>query len=181
LGPIAREAISRVSQRKPAVIFRFVGQRTPALAKFVEVMRQKSPGARIEGTGFVPYAEVARHLAGASIGIVPYEESRGVHCAFVAKIVEYVGMGLPVVSTPLDSARRYFGKEPLVRFSEFNGASFGEKILSWLDEPLDKRRALAAPAIKRVRSELNWKAISHKAIDFVEKTQKAAMLSRQPK
>src|SRR4029434_1051349 len=116
----------------------------------------------------------AGHLAGASLGIVPYEESCGVHSAFVAKIVEYVGMGLPVVSTPLDSARRYFGKEPLVRFSEFNGLSFGERILSWLEEPPDKRRALAPPAIERVRSELNWTAISRKAIDFVEKTQQEA-------
>jgi glycosyltransferase involved in cell wall biosynthesis len=178
LGAIARNAIYFVSQRRPAVIFRFVGQRTPALAKFVEEMRQKSPAPRIECTGFVPYAEVARHLAGASVGMVPYEESRGVHCAFVAKIVEYVGMGLPVVSTPLDSARRYFGKEPLVRFSEFDGPSFGEKVLSWLEEPLDKRRALAAPAVERVRTELNWRAISHKAIDFVESIQKAALLER---
>lgn len=174
LGPIAREAIVRVHQRKPAAIFRFVGQRTPALTRFVEEIRKISPDVQIECAGFVPYAEVASHLAPASVGIVPYEESRGVHCAFVAKIVEYVGMGLPVVSTPLDSARRYFGKEPLVRFSEFNGRSFGEKILSWLNEPLDKRRSLGPPAVQRVRTELNWRAISRKAIEFVEKTEKEA-------
>jgi len=174
LGPIAREAIAHVSQQKPAATFRFVGQRTSALLQFVEQVRKTSPAVRVECTGFVPYADVATHLARASVGIVPYEESRGVHCAFVAKIVEYVAMGLPVVSTPLDSARRYFGKEPLVRFSEFNGPSFGAKILSWLDEPLEKRRALTAPAAERVRMELNWRAIARKAIDFVEKVQKEA-------
>ena len=181
LGPIARDAIRLVNQRRPEVIFRFVGQHTPALAKFVQDMRQRSPPPRIECTGFVPYAEVARHLAGAAVGMVPYEESRGVHCAFVAKIVEYVGMGLPVVSTPLDSARRYFGGEPLVRFSEFAGASFGARILAWLDEPPGKRRALAPPAIQRVRTELNWRAISHKAIDFVEKIQETATAPEQAK
>ena len=40
-------------------------------------------------------------------GIVPYEESAGTHCAFVAKVVEYVASGLPAVSTPLESIRRY--------------------------------------------------------------------------
>ena len=174
LGPIAREAIGHVHQHKPAATFRFVGQRTPALLHFVEQVRKASPDVQVECTGFVPYAEVASHLARASVGIVPYEESRGVHCAFVAKIVEYVAMGLPVVSTPLDSARRYFGKEPLVRFSEFSGASFGAKILSWLNEPLDKRRALTAPAMERVRTELNWRAIARKATDFVEKVQRGA-------
>jgi DNA-binding transcriptional LysR family regulator len=45
------------------------------------------PGVRLELTGFVPYAEVARHVATADVGLVPYEESNGTHCAFVAKAV----------------------------------------------------------------------------------------------
>jgi glycosyltransferase involved in cell wall biosynthesis len=126
---------------------------------------------QIEWTGFVPYAEIARHLAGATVGIVPYEESTGTHCAFVAKIVEYLGAGLPVVSTPLNSARRYFSDEPAVRFSEFNGESFGQQILKWLDEPLERRRALGRAASERVRVELDWSTISKKAIDFIEQIQ----------
>ena len=74
----------------------------------------------------MPYAEVARHLADASVGIVPYEESAGTHCAFVAKVVEYVASGLPAVSTPLKSIRRYFQNDPMVRFSKFDGEDFGK-------------------------------------------------------
>ena len=80
-------------------------------------------------------------------------------------------MGLPVVSTPLNSAQRYFGKEPLVRFSEFNGPSFGERIVGWFNEPLEQRRALALAASQRVKTELDWRVISRKAIDFVERIQ----------
>ena len=71
----------------------------------------------------------------------------------MAKIVEYLGVGLPVVSTPLNSARRYFGAEPAVRFSEFSGASFGQLMLRWLEEPLELRRSLgrAAPFLGFVR------------------------------
>jgi hypothetical protein len=36
--------------------------------------------------------------------MVPYEESTGTHCAFVAKIVEYLATGLPVASTRIRSA-----------------------------------------------------------------------------
>ena len=71
----------------------------------------------------------------------------------------------------MNSARRYFGDEPAVRFSEFNGESFGQQILSWLDEPLDRRRSLGRAASRRVQSELDWSAISKKAIDFIEKIQ----------
>jgi len=129
------------------------------------------PQPHIECTGFVPYSEIARHLANATVGIVPYDESTGTHCAFVAKIVEYLGAGLPVVSTPLNSARRYFGNEPAVRFSEFNGQSFGQQILSWLDAPLEQRRKLGLAASRRVEAELDWGTISKNAIDFVERIQ----------
>jgi glycosyltransferase involved in cell wall biosynthesis len=172
LGPIAVEALAYAWERKPGTVFRFVGRQTPSLAKFATMMRKGLPELKLECVGFVPYTEIASRLADASVGIVPYEESTGTHCAFVAKIVEYVGLGLPVVSTPLNSARRYFGNEPLVRFSQFDGATFGEQIVRWLDEPLDRRDALARAASERVRTALDWRAISRNAIDFVEETQR---------
>jgi glycosyltransferase involved in cell wall biosynthesis len=171
LGAIAALALAYVSERKPAVRFKLVGQRTAALSAFRRQMERANPQLQIECTGFVPYAEIARHLANATVGIVPYEESTGTHCAFVAKIVEYLGAGLPVVSTPLNSARRYFGNEAAVRFSEFNGESFGQQILGWLHEPRERRRSLGRAASQRVQVELDWGAISKKAIDFVEKIQ----------
>src|SRR5207249_3227107 len=113
LRDIALEAVVRVLEKMPRVQFRFVGQRTPALESFLQRLSGRVPAAQIHCTGFVPYTEVASHLADASIGIVPYEESTGTHCAFVAKIVEYLAVGLPVVSTPLNSAQRYFKDEPM--------------------------------------------------------------------
>jgi glycosyltransferase involved in cell wall biosynthesis len=169
LRTIALDAMSHVVQAKPEVVFKFVGHRTGALDHFLKQVEQRIPAARIETTGFVPYSEVAKHLADATVGIVPYEESKGTHCAFVAKIVEYLAIGLPVVSTPLNSAQRYFGKEPMVRFSEFNGTSFGQQILSWLREPPAARQHLARAASERVKAELDWRAISQKAVDRVER------------
>lgn len=169
LGLIALEAVRFVLGAKPRTRFRFVGRVTPALAQFRIALAKTIPGAQIEFTDFVPYAEIAGKLSDASIGIVPYEESTGTHCAFVAKIVEYLGVGLPVVSTPLKSARRYFGNEAAVRFSEFDGASFGRQVLAWLDEPVETRRRLGQAASNRVRRELDWDAICKKAVDFVEK------------
>lgn len=178
LGDIAFGAIAQVLAKRPEAVFRFVGQRTSALNHFVDRVRRHNPRAALECPGFLPYAEVARQLAGASVGMVPYEESRGVHCAFVAKIVEYVGLGLPVASTPLESARRYFGNEPLVKFSAFDGASLGSAILGWLDVPIERRCALGQPASQRVKAELDWPVISRKALDFLEATRAKARANR---
>jgi glycosyltransferase involved in cell wall biosynthesis len=170
LRDIGLKAFARVSARRPDVVFKIVGKRTAALDHFVSRAQREAPAAKIESTGFVPYSEVARYLADATVGIVPYEESVGTHCAFVAKIVEYLAVGLPVVSTPLKSARRYFDKEPMIRFSKFEGDSFGDEVLAWLGQSPAAYRDRAAAASERVQRELDWRTISRKALDFVERT-----------
>ena len=102
------------------------------------------------------------------MGIVPYEESAGTHCAFVAKIVEYVATGLPTVCTPLKSVQSYFQNDPLVKFSEFNGEDFGRKILSWLEAPVSNWQPHAAQSAARVKAELDWQPLCRKAVDFIE-------------
>jgi glycosyltransferase involved in cell wall biosynthesis len=169
LGPIALQAVATVTRARPGTLFRFVGHRTATVDAFLARVRRLAPEARTEVTGFVPYSEVAGELGRAAVGIIPYEESTGTHCAFVAKLVEYLGVGLPVVSTPLNSAMRYFQSEPMIRFTGFDGDSFGKGILDWLNEPPETRTRLAPIASERVRRELDWGAISRKAIDFTEK------------
>jgi len=168
LGQIAFDAVKTVVANKPETIFRFVGRRTAGLEKFLH-RAQAIPHFKFEATGFTPYAEVSRQLASASVGIVPYEESAGTHCAFVAKIVEYVATGLPTVCTPLNSVRSYFGNDPLVKFSEFTGADFGRKILAWLAEPVASWQEPAANSAARVKAELDWQPLCRKAVDFAEK------------
>ncbi len=169
LGPIAATALRVVARERPDVRFRFVGRETETLTAFRRRLAGAQPPVALEVTGFMPYAEVAGQLARAAVGMVPYEESTGVHCAFVAKTVEYLGVGLPVVSTPLESARRYFANEPMVRFAEFEGEGFARQILSWLKEPVARRRAWGQAASERVRQNLDWGVISAKAVDFVER------------
>jgi len=175
LGPIGLKAIEIAGRSVPEVTLRFVGHRTDALSNFLNRLNQISPKAKVECTGFVPYTQVARHLATADLGIVPYEESTGTHCAFVAKIVEYLGTGLRVVSTPLDSAQRYFRDEPMVRFTEFNGESFGRHIIESLQIPLPNQAEAARSASERVRRELDWRAISRNVVDFVEAAQHGSL------
>jgi glycosyltransferase involved in cell wall biosynthesis len=168
LGQIAFDAVKFVVAKKPETIFRFVGRRTAGLEKFLR-RAQAVPGFKFEAAGFTPYAEVSRQLADASVGIVPYEESAGTHCAFVAKIVEYVATGLPVVCTPLKSVQSYFQTDPLVKFSMFNGDDFGANMVAWLDAPAAGWQPFAAASAARVRAELDWQPLCRKAVDFAEK------------
>jgi glycosyltransferase involved in cell wall biosynthesis len=170
LGPIALNAVRLVTEKRPGAIFRFIGQRTETLESFLQRAQKEIPQFKFESTGFVPYAEVARHLADASVGMVPYEESAGAHCAFVAKVVEYIASGLPAVSTPLNSIQRYFKDDPMVRFSKFDGEDLGQKIIGWLEEPPPSWQTRARASAARVQAELDWRVICRRAVDFVEAT-----------
>jgi glycosyltransferase involved in cell wall biosynthesis len=170
LGPIALRTIQQVHQAQPRVVFRFVGRETPMLQRFCARARSLVPALTLECTGFVEYDRVASHLQSATLGIVPYEESLGVHCAFVAKIVEYLGVGLPVASTKMRSAHRYFGNEPAVRFAPFDGDGLAETVLGWLNMPVQQRRDLGVTASRRVAAALDWTVVCRRAVDFVETT-----------
>jgi glycosyltransferase involved in cell wall biosynthesis len=178
LGKIALGAVKTVVTQRPETVFHFVGKRTAGLEKFLQ-RAKRIRNFKFEAAGFMPYAEVSRQLASATVGIVPYEESAGTHCAFVAKIVEYVASGLPTVCTPLKSVQGYFKNDPLVKFAEFNGPDFGRQILAWLEAPLDAWVPYAEKSSRRVQSELDWQPLCRKAVDFAEKTFNAEAQSRK--
>ncbi len=175
LGRIAVETVAAVARQRPDARFRFVGPPTAARQRFEREVLRQVPGARIETIDFVPYAQVADHLADAAVGLVPYEESTGVHCAFVAKAVEYLALGIPTACTALRGLRRYFADEPLIRFAEFSGEALGAEVIRWLDEPAANRAAWGEAAAARMVRELDWEPIARRTADFVE-----AILAQAP-
>ena len=169
LNKILFDAILQVAKKRPEIKFRFIGVKTVAMRKLLKRVKNKIPDFNCEEIGFVAYDKVTESLRDANVGIVPYAESAGTHCAFVAKIVEYVATGLPTVCTPLKSVQNYFKNDPLVKFSKFNGEDFGKKILTWLDEPAANWQPHAAQSAARVKAELDWQPLCRKAVDFAEK------------
>lgn len=169
LGGIAREAMIGVARERPGVRFRMVGPRTPVLERFVADVRREVPGVRFALAGLVPYTDIPRWLAGAAVGITPYEPSTGTHCAFVAKTVEYLAMGIPVVCSRLESAQRYYGESPGVIFAEGSGGAFAAGMMRWLDSSPGERRTAVEPLRRRVALELDWSVVSGRAVDVLER------------
>ena len=166
LGGIAQDALIRVHRERPDVCFRFIGRLTPALNSFLADVRRRAPDIEVDCTGFVAYREIAGVLSDAAVGVVPYEASQGAHCAFVAKVVEYLAVGLPVATTSLKAVSDYFADEPMVRLASFDGESLAQSIVKWLEDPPGEEMRRAAR--EHVRKELDWKVICKNAVDRVE-------------
>lgn len=169
LGAIARDAVVSIARQRPDTRFRFIGRETPALSAFLRNVRAAAPSLHAEAVGFVSYREIPGELAAATLGITPYEPSTGTHCAFVAKTVEYLALGLPVVSTPLESGLRYYQGLAGVTFSGNDGASFAQAALRWLDMSPAQRAAAVEPARRKVAAELNWNVLCARAVDITER------------
>jgi teichuronic acid biosynthesis glycosyltransferase TuaH len=101
---------------------RWEPQRFPALIA--------RPG--VHYAGCVPAEAVPSYLAGADIGITPYAHSPFNRASFPLKTLEYLGAGLPVVSTDLPTARTL--RDDLARSSQ---AAFGDQILALAASPAD--------------------------------------------
>lgn len=174
INDFGARAMLRIFEKRPETKFRFVGHRTDALLKVLATVKPHIPDAQIETSGFIPYAEVAQRIHAATVGIVPYATSTGAHCTMVAKTVEYAAMGIPMVCTPLRGTMRYWGSNPIIRFSEMNPDSFADKVLTWFDEPLEKRHAYGRAASAKVQAELDWVPFSRRVVDWLERAAKKA-------
>lgn len=168
LGPIALDALTRLALARPDLRLRLIGPSTPALRRLVERLRRAAPSAGLELPGFTPYDQIPAALAECSLGITPYEPSTGTHCAFVAKTVEYLALGLPVVSTPLESAVRYYRGLEAVKFAE-SGPAFAAAALAWLDLPSVARARAVEPARRKVEAELPWHVLCRRAVGLLER------------
>lgn len=65
----------------------------------------------VAAEGYVPYDALARVLAGATVGLLPWSPTRQhLHAAQPTKLFEYMAMGLPVVAADLPITRAIVGE-----------------------------------------------------------------------
>jgi glycosyltransferase involved in cell wall biosynthesis len=168
INAFGAQAMLHIFAQRPDTKFRFVGKKTEALLRTLEMVKGKIPETAIECTGFLPYADVAKKIHDATVGIVPYAPSTGAHATMVAKTVEYAAMGVPMVCTPLRGTMRYWGDNPIIRFSEMNPESFAEKVLASFDIPSERRLNWGRVASAKVQAELDWQPFSRRVVERLE-------------
>ncbi|MGO4957032.1 glycosyltransferase [Luteococcus sp. Sow4_B9] len=119
----------------------------------------------VDWRGPVPHHEVVGLLASASVGITPYATNDFNRASFPLKTLEYLAIGLPVVSTPLDSLRLL--DTDLV--DEAAGPeAFAAKVLQRVDEPRDAQLELRR---RDFADQHSWRARAETLLDAIEKVE----------
>jgi glycosyltransferase involved in cell wall biosynthesis len=152
------EAVAALAPRRPDVKLVFMGTKHPN--PLVKPMRAVAASReRAEALGvldrhvffndWVPYAERARYLAEADLGVSTHREHLETHFAFRTRMLDYVWARLPIVCTEGDIFAR------LVR-SEGLGAAVPPGDVAALRDAL--RRVIADAPLRQRLADASWAA-----------------------
>lgn len=105
-------------------------------------------------TGFVSDQAMLDYLASADLGAAPDLESPLNDISTMIKTMDYMAMGVPVVSFDLTESRVSAG-EAAIYAREHTAAAFGDAIIELLDSP-DRRAEMAKVGTARIDGSLSW-------------------------
>ena len=91
-------------------------------------------GDRVVFTGFINYARLPEYLSLTTVAINPLKKSLVTDTALPHKVLQYLALGLPVVSTPLEGLKAVFGESAGIRWADDPRAIL-ETALVFADDP----------------------------------------------
>ncbi|WP_433503791.1 glycosyltransferase family 4 protein [Pseudonocardia halophobica] len=118
----------------------------------------------VEFTGRVPDEFVQRCLSTADIALSPDPKNPLNDVSTMNKVVEYMAMGVPIVSFDLKEARVSAG-EAAVYAPADDEELFAKLIDQLLDDP-SRRQEMSSLGRKRVETELSWEVSRRHLLDF---------------
>lgn len=105
-------------------------------------------------TGRIPDQDLHRVLSTADVALAPDPKNPLNDVSTMNKVVEYMAMGLPIVSFDLKESR-YSAEEAAVYATPNDEREFAQRIIELLDNP-ERRRQMGEYGLERVRKHLAW-------------------------
>lgn len=118
------------------------------------LVRDKGLDEWITFTGRIPDEDLLRVLSTADVALAPDPKNPLNDVSTMNKVVEYMAMGLPIVSFDLKESR-YSAEEAAVYATPNDEREFAQRIIELLDNP-ERRRQMGEYGIERVRKHLAW-------------------------
>jgi glycosyltransferase involved in cell wall biosynthesis len=149
----ALRALASLARRRDDWHATFIGA-GDVFDEMVALARVLGLAGRVEFTGRIPIDRVLEILSSAHIGLAPDPYNPLNDLSTMNKIVEYMAIGLPVVSYDLAESRISAADAGV-----YVGGSDPEEFAGAIDELLDdevKRASMSESGRRRVRGELSW-------------------------
>lgn len=154
------------------VVFVGDGECRPELEKLAADL---GLGATTRFAGWLDGGAVARELAAACVGVQPDPPSPLASLSTMAKTVEYLAHGVPVVAVDLLETRRSAG-DAAVYVPTGSPAELADAVAALLGDP-DERLRMSLAGQERARTQLSW---DHQAAAYVGLFRLLLAQSRSP-
>jgi glycosyltransferase involved in cell wall biosynthesis len=114
----------------------------------------------------VPFADIPRELERAHLGVVPTLHDGFTELLLPVKLLEYVHMGLPVISSRLPVISRYFTDDDVRFFPSGDAAALAAALTDACRDP-EGSRALAQAAARRLQS-IAWASQRERYLSMID-------------
>jgi glycosyltransferase involved in cell wall biosynthesis len=127
-------------------------------------VRELASRPNVRLVGHVPHGGLAGYIESFDVGIVPYRLEAVTNTVFPAKLLEYLAMGKPVVSTPLPEVRRFDGERQMLTEAPPQPVAF----LTAIEEALARDTEDLRAARRRAVAPLDWGAQLERISGLIE-------------
>lgn len=132
-----------------------------------------SVSPRAMATGFLPNDEALRRVAGATVGLSLLQDKPNYRVSMPTKILEYLGNGIPVITTPLPQAVSIVKRHACGVIVPFDDPSAVVDAITSLNADDELRARLARNGYAAVREHYNWAHDGQTLLETVAKVASA--------
>jgi len=152
----AIRAIAQVKQDIPDIDFYIIGIGDDR-ERLVALVDEMGLGDSIRfSDGAIPLEDMPSHIKQADIGMVPILNDSFTRYGLPVKVLEYVGLGIPVISSRTPTLEFYFDDTMLRYFEPGNETELAEHIVDLYRNP--RKRKLLVSNADRFNEEFNWES-----------------------
>ncbi len=124
-------------------------------------LQAKYNSSRVKLLDFVPYEQIPLYIAASDVGFIPYKPNYNLNVVLTLKLLEYLAMGLPVVTLPLKSVQEIFAGYRFVSIAQNE-----EQFVDELAQRAGEGKMIEATELMRQR--FSWERMTDLMVTEIE-------------
>jgi len=171
---VALRAVALARKEIPGLKFRIIGadEGLPC----TELVDQLRRDGSLEIFRTVPTEGLPALLADADAGIVPYVKNEFTRCVLPVRLMEYVALGIPVITSRLETIEAHFDDDMVRYFTPGNEVELAQQIIALYCNPQERKRLVMSA--DRFLREHNWETAKKSYFGLVDSLLAAKGLGR---
>ncbi len=163
---VALEAIERVRERIPNLVFEVYGE-GDFLNELLDLVKKKNLGEIVRYHGFVRPEKIAEAIQSSDVGLIPNAACAYWEYVTPTRMFEYLYLGKPVIVPRTKAILDCFDDESLYFFESGNADSLADVLFEVYANP-NRVRAVLARGISICNSKYRWAAEKQRFVDVVQ-------------